>query len=604
MISLKGFTRYDFVDIEFPETVNLFVGPNASGKTSIKDAIHYALTGHCARTDGGGKGAENMIREGERKAEIDISLGMYNIHRDIPGGLSVDGFEGNSREQQQKLYAALGVSREVLDAVLDTESMVYGKGKDIKNLLFKLVGISFERDDLIDIILRTVPTAIKGTVINLFKDTPNTMFDGTAQTFTNLYNQFYASRRESKRQLADIGDVGEAPETKGPSIEEVKKAISRKKREAEVINEELSGIKSAGGKREHIEAEIKRLKEQLKDAKGSKKSPQTEYKEVTKQIQEISSEIDSVKTQVSETKKAISALKQSGEMRCPIAPDAIQCPIEGSDRKNMVKELQNVEKELSGKIPELQAELKKARAKEWRLGQKLNEPDPDEIKAEIERLKDQIPAGSDKTRQAELEQTLKEFNTEVSRLEESLVEASKIAGGQEAVKEKKELKQRLDGEVKALEWLVKTLGPDGIPAKLLDDAIGPVEEEANNRLAQLTDERYEMHIEVEPDFVILITHDGVTTDVQRLSSSERLRLGIILQDAIARLAGTRLLVIDNADLLDADNRKMLMSLLLTIKEDYDTVIVLATKAVKDVKNPHLDDLAVFELIDGKPVEVE
>jgi DNA repair exonuclease SbcCD ATPase subunit len=610
-LNLRNFTCYDKVEIEFPNTVNLFVGENASGKTSIKDAIHYALTGHCARTDGGGKGAENMIREGARKAEINLSINNLDIRRTIPGGLELQDIEGGTRKQQEVLYEELGISKEVLDAVLDTESMINARGKEIKQTLFGLVGVSFDKDDIINEILSTVPQRLKDTVIKLLKSAPQRAFVGSSETFDNLYKHFYTLRKEFKKQLSNIGEVEELPEEiTGSSVLEVKKAIARKRKEASVISKELIDIRSAEGKREHITNEVENLTKRLKTANksgGGGKKVQDEYKKVLNEIKTIESESETIESKVKEIENVIKTFKKSGSLACPVAPELITCPVEGNDLDNMVKEITEKQKELSDKIPELKENLKKVRAKRGRLEKKLEEvsgPDPDEIKKEIDRLKGELPSSVDKTYMKELEEALREFSIEIENLEETLAETGRVEGSREVAKEKARRKEELTVDVKAMEWLVKKVGADGIPAQLLDEAIGPVEKEANERLEQLTNGEYSLQIEVEPDFIIMVTHGGVTTDLKRLSSSERLRLGIILQDAIARLARARLLVIDNADLLDSQNRVALMKLLVAIKDDYNSIVVLATKSVPEVKNPHIDDFAVFEMIDGVPVEVE
>src|SRR6266702_8440297 len=62
--------------------------------------------------------------------------------------------------------------------------------------------------------------------------------------------------------------------------------------------------------------------------------------------------------------------------------------------------------------------------------------------------------------------------------------------------------------------------------------------------------------------------------LKHLSESEQFRFGVAFQISLAMVTGLRFVVIDRADLLDKEKRKMLTSLLLNSK--LDQAIVLAT----------------------------
>jgi hypothetical protein len=61
-----------------------------------------------------------------------------------------------------------------------------------------------------------------------------------------------------------------------------------------------------------------------------------------------------------------------------------------------------------------------------------------------------------------------------------------------------------------------------------------------------------------------------------LSKSARYRAGICFQYVLATLAGARLLMIDEADILDPVNRAQLIDFLLAVRQDFDTILVFAT----------------------------
>ena len=62
--------------------------------------------------------------------------------------------------------------------------------------------------------------------------------------------------------------------------------------------------------------------------------------------------------------------------------------------------------------------------------------------------------------------------------------------------------------------------------------------------------------------------------LKHLSESEQFRFGVAFQIALAMVTGLRFVVIDRADLLDKERRKMLTGLL--VNSGLDQAIVLAT----------------------------
>lgn len=76
-ISLTAFRSHTKTLLENLASVNLFVGPNGVGKSSILDAIGFALTGVCRGLDEGGRGAEGLACQLENapKASPSVELG-------------------------------------------------------------------------------------------------------------------------------------------------------------------------------------------------------------------------------------------------------------------------------------------------------------------------------------------------------------------------------------------------------------------------------------------------------------------------------------------------------------------------------------------------
>lgn len=142
----------------------------------------------------------------------------------------------------------------------------------------------------------------------------------------------------------------------------------------------------------------------------------------------------------------------------------------------------------------------------------------------------------------------------------------------DAAEEKTTKAAALAADVAAWDALGDALGPDGIPAQLLAEALGPL----NERLAQHAADTDWHHIQVTPDMEIkLVQRDR---EYRLLSESERWRCDAMLAEAIAHLSGTRLLVLDRADVLDLQGRGELLGWLDVLAEngEVDTCLVFAT----------------------------
>jgi len=153
-------------------------------------------------------------------------------------------------------------------------------------------------------------------------------------------------------------------------------------------------------------------------------------------------------------------------------------------------------------------------------------------------------------------------------------------------------------EIALYDALAKALAPDGIPSQLIAEALGPV----NERLAFASGYLFPDIDEHEP---LRLTQDlevcRGTTPYALLSKSARYRAGIAFQFVLATLAGSRLLMIDEADILDPLNRANLIDFLLAIRQDFDTILCFATSDHAD-PSP-IPELAVWWISDGQVAPV-
>ncbi len=134
-------------------------------------------------------------------------------------------------------------------------------------------------------------------------------------------------------------------------------------------------------------------------------------------------------------------------------------------------------------------------------------------------------------------------------------------------------KSTLEARVSLLDRLTEFFGPDGAMIGQTSGRMGSFTEDLNRHLAVFG---HTCTIALDP-FEIRVSgskDNHFSLPLKHLSESEQFRFGVAFQISLAMVTGLRFVVIDRADLLDKEKRKMLTSLLLNSK--LDQAIVLAT----------------------------
>lgn len=87
------------------------------------------------------------------------------------------------------------------------------------------------------------------------------------------------------------------------------------------------------------------------------------------------------------------------------------------------------------------------------------------------------------------------------------------------------------------------------------------------------------------------------------SKTEKFRIGVVIQEAISFLTGTRLLFVDKADILDPDNRSFLIQSLYKVRNDYDTIMVFSTVGDKEVLPSPVPDVQMWSVDGGRVSQI-
>ncbi len=610
-LELTNITRYEHTIMQFDEPMTVIVGHNADGKTTIADAIRQGLTGECARTERGGGKQERMVRTGSQQGSISLSVSSNGtepivVTRFVPGKLMIEGQHGNKTQLQDNLCRHIGVELPVLSAALSTSAILEMSSGELKSLFFGLLGLSFEMDDIIKRVLIAVGERLECSAHDWLEDAPNSCWTGEASTFDKLHKYFYDLRRDTNRDVKNLGEL--PPQMKLMSDLPDKAEVVEQLQEIRKKRDGLLSMKTAAamqeGKRKKLERDIEDWTVRLEDA-GDPEKARAELERDQQTMRELENELTVCRAEAKAYEDAADKLAES--TACPLAPELITCSMTKPKREKLVAELRTkmemAEKSAHDAHRALEPLCDAVRSLQAEVGKPSRaalEEQISQARQELEQMDKPFLETSD------YEEEITNLGERIAKGEALLADINRSEGATEAQAAQVAKRSKLEEQAQVLDALVKTLSPKGLPGKILDESIGPIQQSANERLSALTGGRYQLHIEVDPDFAIIVDHDGVSSPLGLLSSSEQQRVGIILQDAIVRLSGLRFLIVDEADKLDPENRALLMEYLLDIIDDYDQVLVLSTIDREGVSRPDppIEGLGLYLLHDGQLREVE
>jgi len=158
-VKLKNFTCHELTELELPEGLIVFIGRNGAGKSSVIDAITYALYGEHSR----GNNA-NIVRDGASEGEVELEFHLrgnkYLVLRrfNSRGALEHSFLKCNGKtlatgerrreddDVVQQIRKILGLDyEEMVSAVIirqgELDSILSEEPKELKELFDKLVGL-------------------------------------------------------------------------------------------------------------------------------------------------------------------------------------------------------------------------------------------------------------------------------------------------------------------------------------------------------------------------------------------------------------------------------------------------------------------------------
>lgn len=389
-IQLKDFIAHRDTKLEFGKGITIFVGHNGSGKSSIIDAVTFALFGEHLR----GRSNKNLVRRGANSAMVQMHFTLNSREFSIVRGLSSAGQQsfsqfvlvsdgdktvnrplaGGERRQfdestKREVASVLGLDYKKMCVAAIVQQgellrIIEAKPKEFKELLNGLTGI-----DRLDSAYE-----VMHEVMREFRDRLRDELGYTDEE-TDRVEKLIADK-EQERQIAKsaLKEFEEEKKMLEERIRQLEREIERmepiSQRAKELQSQEKRLLSYVNGMRSQINDEIVRQERTAREARLSLQALQGKD-ETDMRLQMARSEIEEIESKIGEIESMSGKLrgflefagkiKITGDGKCPVCNSSVTRVNEMFDVAHVQSEIKKKADERS-KLQLAKLELKKEEA--------------------------------------------------------------------------------------------------------------------------------------------------------------------------------------------------------------------------------------------------
>lgn len=548
-INISNFLGAKSVAIHAQQNVQLFCGPNAAGKSSIRDAVSLALTADLGRVSLK-KEAGQLVSEGAKAATCEVITSDGDAYTVV---ISDSGKITDSRSKTG--------TDPVLPYVLDAQRFTSLSTNDRRTFLMGLMNV------------QTDPATIKARLLERKHD------QAKVERITPMLRAgFDAAHKDAKAKATEARGAwraitgenygsekaktwrAEVPKVNAAKIKELQTELQHIDVATSSWQQQIGALNAEQKRRQELAAKLPALREHAGRIDRIEKKLATDEADLADWARKVSDAEGSTKSQdalecpccKAMLVRVVDALVEAGPLAKGTQEDVDQLPTYRHSRDLLSKAVANDKRDLEA-AKKAQTDIE---AIEPELAQEFDSATLDAARQQIDSL------------QAKRQEINKELDTQQSLKLQA----------EAADRKTKEAAAHAE-DVAQWDELADALAPDGLPAEILAQTLSPI----NERLAQsAADTNWPVAV-ISADMAIT----GAGRDYHLLSESERWRIDAMVAEAIAYLSGMRLLVLDRFDVLEPAARGVLLGWLDVLADlgELDTALVFGTlKAAPDANN--------------------
>lgn len=549
-VRIKDFKGLENVSLD-PEKINVLLGENGKGKTSLLEAIRYLITGEYP---------ENSIRIGKDKCELSAIVNGDSIVCGRKTGKNGEAaiFKLEGKTTSYSSYKKSLTDRGLLNQVTATEFASSSKLMDmdvdaLTEFMLANTPVQISLDKLISLAVG-ITQPMEDELRNILP-TENITLNHIAEAdayFTQVRKNIKAACDTAKANAVFVGEIPNENDT----LEDLQKIyekniglIASVKAKSDNYRNYLKLVDS----RNQILANIKAREEQAESIK-CEKPDDTRLGEINKELERNKTTVSDYRTVMISLVKDIELFEKTLENlnsdKCPISDKLIcktdKTAIKGDiakaieDNKSSIEKMQNCINVAESNILKLESEKNKLEA-----DKKQYERYIDLLKS-VNELKKSVPSLPEKVDEEKTDVSQLEFDNRIikSKMENIRMYTEFL----EKNKKYKALCEKRD----TYEALCKLLDEKGIlREQILTFALKPFEDYVNDR-AKALNVVYRIQIKANKGVRILYNPKGASEFISynNASAGEKLMISFLILDMINALSDMRVLFLDNLDKLD------------------------------------------------------
>lgn len=573
-IKIQNFKGIKSIAIN-PQKINVILGSNGKGKSSLLSAIRFMLTGE----------GQNVINNATVSCgcccEVDgnkLFRTKKAVNDTFQSTLKING-KTTTQKSFVEMIKSKGIPVDCVKFVTSSDALNDMKPADISAFLLNsgLLPINTNFQKIVSLCSFTQKEAnLLSMVLN-----PNATI--SLEDIQKAYNSFFEKRKELKKQLevvkSKIADIP-VPARNGTVIDAEYEKLLELEAKSKNIRDSIRTYNAVVTQRNNINTEAKAIETEItKLASVNRPNPQIleklekELSDCDNQMNLLIQQIATLESNIKFNKKTLAGLDT--EM-CPLCPDKLVCNTDKSVLKNDISELlQTLEKtysdsvkaktELTTKVETIEKKITTYKDNEKVYQKKIYLIDKRNT------LLNNMPALP--VRPA-VSQSV-DYTDEKNKLKAEKKEWITYENTQKYISEK----ESLEKELQLYENIVKMLSPKaGIREVIIDSALAPLADECNN-VAKMLNLNFELKL-VCKEGVHLMCKTASANDFveyEYLSSGEKLIVEFLFMDLINTLSGFGILMLDNLDKLDKSTFEALLELITKqeVVDRYDHIFIAA-----------------------------
>lgn len=595
-LTMAGWAAFDDATIDLSRPLTFVQGRNGAGKTSIRDAVIWGLSGLDSKaTDAGGKHAAKLIRRGAKKAIVSLETSWGLVRRGVTGTGAV----------KAEVPAEVSWDKRVLFAALHPRSVLEMGEKEQAAIWGSVLALRMPAAEAATLApVQAVPEAGIHEVSQRLDAAPGGVV--TREWMAEQYAEAYEARRDVKRSLDALRSALAAVNVVAPTQDAIlaaTAAVSEAKVREDGARRSLESHRVAA----QTEAEIRTIEGRIKAERGRSSTQGTlglgaeqapgarasldAAMAAEKQAIEAKAE---ARVAMDEARAELARAQASGsnacdgrfgpETTCPLAKDAVTrdqakarvlAAHEAVDAARAIMVARTAAAERAG--------LATVKAHTAAVAAVARETaDLGAMEARLTELR-KIP-----TFATTVDDAMKALAQESEVHRRAIAAHATLLERATAATRSESMAQRVAAEERrhaALDAVCDLFEPRGLPSAMFQAVAGPMLKKINGVAAKLLP-GYVVKMNPANGGLVITTAAGELIDTDTLSESELFRVSIGIGAAISAVVGLGVVLIDEEDTLDEENRAALWSMAQLLAPLVDHVIVFGTRVAPDARATH------------------